>query len=111
MIYANALSQTVLISIFGMTTAESVLLLWAVILSSVALVMMALDKATAKLRRRRISESTLGLIALMGGFWGIILGGTIFNHKVSKPRFWIPVLAALILWTVLFLIAFGVFRI
>lgn len=68
---------------------------------------MGLDKAGAKLRRQRVSESTFGLIALIGGFLGIILGGVIFNHKVSKARFWVPVLTGLILWSALFLIEFG----
>ena len=50
----------------------------------------------------RISEKTLHIIALLGGFWGIIFGAFFFNHKKSKPEFWPPVVFATALWIALF---------
>jgi uncharacterized membrane protein YsdA (DUF1294 family) len=60
--------------------------------------MMGFDKASARGRRARISENSFGLISLAGGFPGVILGGLIFHHKTSKPQFWIPVAAAVLIW-------------
>ena len=65
-----------------------------------AFLIMGVDKASAKLRRSRVSERALWAVALIGGFIGIFLGAVIFNHKVNKPRFWPPVVAIVILWCV-----------
>jgi uncharacterized membrane protein YsdA (DUF1294 family) len=37
---------------------------------------------------------------MAAGFWGIILGGMLFRHKVSKGEFWSPALLATFVWTV-----------
>ena len=54
-------------------------------------------------RRRvdRIDERTLHMVALVGCFAGIILGGEIFHHKTSKTSFWPPVIAATLIWATL----------
>jgi len=50
----------------------------------------------------------LHIIALLGGFWGIIVGAFLFHHKTSKREFWPPVLFAAALWIGLFFaIVFG----
>ena len=94
----------------GPVTLLDVLLVWTLILSVIALVLMGIDKAKAKRRMRRTRESTFGLISLLGGFPGVILGGVIFHHKTSKAKFWIPVIVALVIWDVLFLVVSHVVR-
>jgi len=78
--------------------------LWIAVWSFLALIMMGIDKASAKLRRTRISERTFAVVSLLGGFPGVLLGGILFHHKTSKPRFWIPVIVALLLWGALLVI-------
>jgi len=72
--------------------------------------MMGVDKARAKARGSRIRENTFGAISILGGFPGVILGGLVFHHKTSKVKFWMPVVVALLLWDVLFLIAFNIVK-
>ena len=91
---------------YGFSFQISLLLLWALFMSVIALIMMGADKANAKVRRSRISEKTFGVITILGGFPGIIIGGFLFHHKTSKPRFWIPVFVAMILWGTLYLILY-----
>lgn len=86
--------------IFGLSGSYSLLIfLWTGTLSVISLILMGIDKASAKLRRTRISEKTFGVLSLLGGFLGVILGGIIFHHKTSKPRFWVPVVVAVLLWS------------
>ena len=63
------------------------------------MVAMGADKGMARFRvGTRIRERSLWLIALAGGFWGIILGAFLFHHKTSKGGFWPPVVLAVIIW-------------
>jgi uncharacterized membrane protein YsdA (DUF1294 family) len=60
---------------------------------------MGIDKTLAAVGgRSRISERTLWLAALLGGFLGILVGGYVFHHKTSKTEFWGPVLVSAALW-------------
>ena len=45
------------------------------------------DKAMARRSRRRISERTLLVLALMGGSVGALLGRKLFRHKTHKQPF------------------------
>jgi len=63
--------------------------------------MMGLDKSAAISGSYRFSERFLWLLALAGGFWGIVLGGVLFHHKTHKPSFWIPVGLAAVVWGVI----------
>ncbi len=66
------------------------------------------DKLLAVISWDRISERTLHIIALLGGFWGIIFGAFLFHHKTSKREFWPPVFFAAALGVGLFLaLVFG----
>jgi len=47
----------------------------------------AIDKAQAKARRRRIAESTLLWLALVGGSPGAYAGRRAFRHKTRKQPF------------------------
>jgi uncharacterized membrane protein YsdA (DUF1294 family) len=59
---------------------------------------MGVDKMLAVGRRSRVSERTLWLTALLGGFVGIFIGGYALHHKTSKAEFWLPVVISAILW-------------
>ena len=77
----------------------------------VGIVLMGVDKLLAVLGWDRISEKTLHIIALLGGFWGIIFGAFLFSHKTSKREFWPPVLFAAALWIApFFAVLFGYIR-
>jgi uncharacterized membrane protein YsdA (DUF1294 family) len=59
---------------------------------------MGVDKLLAVGRHSRVSERTLWLAALLGGFLGIVAGGLVFHHKTSKTEFWAPVVVSAVLW-------------
>ena len=82
---------------------------WVVLTGIVGIAAMGVDKFVAVIDwGDRISEKTLHIIALLGGFWGIILGAFLFHHKTSKSEFWPPVLLGTALWTgLLFALVFG----
>ncbi len=75
-----------------------VLAAWLLITGVLGAIAMGLDKGKAQRHERRISERTLFLISLAGGFWGVLLGGAVAHHKTSKISFQIVVLATLIVW-------------
>jgi uncharacterized membrane protein YsdA (DUF1294 family) len=75
------------------------ILLWMGVIGVLGFAAMGIDKALAKSHwGDRVSERTLWLTALAGGFVGIILGALTFHHKTSKGEFWPPVVLAAILW-------------
>lgn len=79
---------------------DSTLLIdWVGLVSLFGFAAMGVDKLLAAGRRSRISERSLWLTALIGGFAGIIVGGFAFHHKTSKSEFWAPVLVSAVLWT------------
>ena len=81
---------------------------WVMLAGISGIFAMGLDKLLAVMGWDRISERTLHIIALLGGFWGIILGAFLFHHKTSKSEFWPPVLLGTALWTgLLFALVFG----
>jgi len=59
---------------------------------------MGFDKLMAISGNYRLSERFLWLLALAGGFWGVVLGGILFHHKTHKPSFWVPVVLAVMAW-------------
>jgi uncharacterized membrane protein YsdA (DUF1294 family) len=73
---------------------------WIGLASLVGFAAMALDKVLAMGRRSRMSERTLWMTALLGGFPGIFIGGYVFHHKTSKMEFWGPVVVSAVVWTV-----------
>ena len=85
---------------------------WVMLTGILGIAAMGLDKFVAVIDwGDRISEKTLHIIALLGGFWGIIFGALLFHHKTSKPEFWPPVLFATALWIGLFfMLLFGYIR-
>jgi uncharacterized membrane protein YsdA (DUF1294 family) len=80
------------------TIPASLLFEWLALVSLFGFGAMGVDKLLAVGRRSRVSERTLWLSALLGGFLGIFMGGLVFHHKTSKPGFWAPVVVSAVLW-------------
>lgn len=55
--------------------------------SSATFIAYALDKSAARHERRRISENTLHLLAVIGGWPGALLAQQLLRHKSSKESF------------------------
>ena len=68
-----------------------------VVLSLVLFGMYGLDKAAARKGRWRISEATLHVVALAGGWPGALIAQHVFRHKTQKQPFrtvfWLTVIA------------------
>ena len=66
------------------------------VVSAVTFCVYGLDKNFARRGRRRISEQTLHVFALLGGWPGALAGQRFFSHKTRKVRFlaiyWLVVL-------------------
>ena len=93
-----------LLNLFTQSNIEG----WEMVIGIAGIVAMGGDKLLAVMGWDRISERTLHIIALLGGFWGIIFGAFLFHHKTSKREFWPPVFFAAALWVGLFLaLVFG----
>jgi uncharacterized membrane protein YsdA (DUF1294 family) len=77
------------------------------LMSVVAFVVYRLDKSAAIQGKRRVPESTLHLLSLVGGWPGALVAQRLFRHKTTKKPFrvvfWLTVAAnsALLTWLVL----------
>lgn len=78
--------------------APSLTLGWLALVSLFGFGAMGVDKLLAVGKRNRVSERSLWLAALLGGFPGVFAGGLVFHHKTSKAEFWPPVVVAAVLW-------------
>jgi len=71
-------------------------LAWYLLTSVVCGVVYAIDKAAARAGRRRISEATLLLLGVVGGWPGAIVAQQTLRHKTRKASFrrafWVSVL-------------------
>ncbi|WP_228444897.1 DUF1294 domain-containing protein [Chryseobacterium echinoideorum] len=57
------------------------------VISIISFGLFGFDKMKAVKRQRRIPESTLLTMTLLGGTIGTILGMILFRHKISKKSF------------------------
>jgi uncharacterized membrane protein YsdA (DUF1294 family) len=55
--------------------------------SAASIVVYAVDKSAARHGRWRASESTLHLLAVIGGWPGALVAQRLFRHKSRKPSF------------------------
>ncbi|MES2027108.1 MAG: DUF1294 domain-containing protein [Pseudomonadota bacterium] len=69
---------------------------WMLGCSIVSFVVMGVDKRAAYGGRRRTSEKSLLLLALIGGWPGTLAGMQWYRHKRSKPSFKYRCLLAII---------------
>lgn len=56
------------------------------VVSLITMIIYMLDKRASIRNRRRVPESTLHLLALLGGFPGALLAQQVFRHK--RRKFW-----------------------
>ena len=80
--------------------------IYLIIVNAGSILLMGLDKLSAKTDSERVPEKWFFLISLAGGFGGIMLGMFAFHHKSNKPNFQLKIVAAALLGTsiMLFLI-------
>lgn len=83
-----------------------IIILYAVAVNVVSLIMMGADKRRAVKRAWRIPESTLFVLALIGGSIGSILGMHLFHHKTRHWYFLygMPVILAIQIILILVLV-------
>lgn len=74
-------------------------------MSLVAVTLYAADKRRAARRGWRISEATLHLVELLGGWPGALVAQSVLRHKRQKRRylvtFWLIVAAHAAMWALL----------
>ncbi len=65
--------------------------LWVLVVylgvSAITFASYAIDKSAARLRRRRVAETSLILLGMLGGWPGAILAQQLLRHKTAKPSF------------------------
>ena len=67
--------------------AITLIIIYLVFINFISFIMMGLDKYKAKKRAWRIPESTLFVLALIGGSVGSIAGMHLFHHKTRHWYF------------------------
>ena len=77
------------------------IIIYLLIINIIAFLSMFIDKKKAEKGKWRIKESTLLILALIGGSIGAIAGMYIFHHKTKKPRFFIGIPVIIVLQTML----------
>lgn len=61
--------------------------MWLMLANALTLVVYAADKMAARRAWRRVSESTLLMFGLVGGWPGAIVSQQVFHHKTQKQPF------------------------
>ena len=77
--------------------AVTLILVYLIVINFISFAAMGVDKARARKRLWRIPESTLFVLALIGGSIGSIAGMHLFHHKTRHRRFLYGLPAILIL--------------
>ena len=76
--------------------------LWYAIASLIAFVTYGIDKSKSMRKTRRIPESTLHVMELLGGWPGALVAQNVFKHKRRKTSFmvlfWMIVIAHIAMW-------------
>ena len=73
------------------------LMIYLVIINLIAFLTFGADKRRARRDRRRVRESTLFLLSVLGGSIGALLGMYVFRHKTRHWYFCVGIPAILIL--------------
>ncbi len=77
-----------------MTAAQLALAAYIAAVNLLAFALYAVDKRRARLHRWRIRESTLLILAVLGGSLGALLGMHLLHHKTKHPKFYFTVSTA-----------------
>ena len=82
------------------------IVIYLILINFIAFLSMYIDKKKAIKGKWRIKESTLLMLALVGGSVGAIIGMYAFHHKTQKPRFFlgIPIITVLQILIVILLV-------
>jgi len=72
--------------------------IWTLLTGVIGFFAMGIDKSRAVYGEWRTSEKTLFTMALVGGFWGVVLASELFHHKSSKLSFLVVVYGIMALW-------------
>lgn len=64
---------------------------WLAAANLLLFVLMGADKRAARRHRRRIRETTLLALAVLGGSLGGLLAMPVFHHKTKKPAFFLGI--------------------
>ncbi len=93
-------------SCFKIMNSFDIIILYAVAVNVVSFIVMGVDKRKAIKRAWRIPESTLFVLAIIGGSLGSIIGMHLFHHKTRHWYFLygMPVILALQIILVLTLV-------
>ena len=75
----------------------NILIIYLIIINAAAFIILGIDKRRAVKNRWRIAESTLFLLALIGGSIGALAGMRVFHHKTKHFRFVLGIPLILIL--------------
>lgn len=73
------------------------MIFYLVAISLISFTLFGIDKWKAKKHQHRISEFVLLFASLLGGSVASVIAMFIFNHKISKPSFWLKMLIIIIL--------------
>ena len=75
----------------------NIILGYAAIINALTFLIYGIDKLKAKKEKRRISEATLLLLAIIGGSIGAWLGIKVWHHKTmhKKFKYGVPVIIVL----------------
>ena len=85
----------------GRAALIAALLAWCGAASLLALLLYGFDKSAARRGARRVPESRLLLLGLLGGAAGALAGMLLFRHKTRRAGFWAANLLALGGWAAL----------
>lgn len=66
---------------------EQIFGIYLVLISIIGFLLMGIDKYKASKEKWRIQELTFMIISFLGGSIGILIGMTIFKHKINKKKF------------------------
>jgi uncharacterized membrane protein YsdA (DUF1294 family) len=80
-----------------MSLIEKILIVYLLIVNTVALLLYGIDKWKAKHDMWRIPEATLLIIAAVGGSIGALAAMQLFHHKTKHKKFYIGVPIIIIL--------------
>ena len=82
-----------------MKFADKIVLFWFVVANAATFLAFGFDKWRARRSRKRVPESTLVLLAALGGWPGGWVGMNWFGHKTAKWTFKLKYVVALLPFT------------
>ena len=84
---ASVFSLCILASLYYFKVFQNEVTFAILASSALAFTLYGLDKFAACNRFRRIPETLLHLLSIIGGWPGAVIGQQVFNHKTRKTKF------------------------